>query len=57
MSPNYLPAHMPAVVGEERYANNGESKLDESAVLFSRGKLCRVNPISARGMKQSLRMI
>jgi len=48
---------MPAVVGEERYANSGETKLDESAVLFSRGKLCRANPISARGMKQSLRMI
>jgi hypothetical protein len=48
---------MPAVVGEERYVDCVESKLDESAVLFSRGKLCRGNPISARGMKQGLRTI
>jgi hypothetical protein len=48
---------MPAVVGKEQYANSGETNLDKSAVLFSRGKLCRENPISARGMKQSLRMI
>lgn len=48
---------MPAVVGKEQYANSAETNLDESAVLFSRGKLCRRNPISARGMKQSLRMI
>ena len=57
MKPNYLPAHMPAVVGKEQYVISGESKLDESAVLFSRGKLCRENPISARGMKQSLETI
>jgi hypothetical protein len=46
---------MPAVVGGERYVVSGESKLDESAVLFSRGTLCRGNPISARGMKKGLR--
>jgi hypothetical protein len=30
---------------------------DESGMLLARGKLCRVNPISARGMKEGLKMI
>lgn len=57
MQPNYSPAHMPAVVGGERYVVSGESKLDESAVLFSRGTLCRENPMSASDMKQGHRVI
>jgi hypothetical protein len=35
----------------EIYVNEGGTKLDESAVLFSRGKLCRANPMSARDTK------
>jgi hypothetical protein len=34
-----------------------ETGIDESLVLFSRGKLCRENPSSARGMKEGLRAI
>ena len=48
---------MPAVVGKEQYVISEESNLDKSAVLFSGGKLCRENPISARGMKQGLKTI
>jgi hypothetical protein len=32
-------------------------KLDESEMLLPRGKLCRENPKSARGMKQGLKVV
>jgi hypothetical protein len=37
---------------EERLIHREETAFDESVVLLSRGKLWRVNPRSARGMKQ-----
>jgi hypothetical protein len=55
-----LPANMPAVAGGSLLTDIKRArgtKLDESAVLFSRGTLCRENPMSARGMKQGLRVI
>jgi hypothetical protein len=55
-----LPANMPAVVGGSLSTDTKRArrtKLDESKVLFSRGTLCRENPMSARGMKQDLRVI
>jgi hypothetical protein len=39
------------------HAREKGARLDESAALPLRGKLCRVNPVSARGMKQSLRAV
>jgi hypothetical protein len=39
-----------AVMGERHELTEGIA-LDESAMLLSRGKLCRVNPMSARGAK------
>jgi hypothetical protein len=45
------------LLGEETYTQWVVTAFDESAVLFSRGKLWRVNPTSARGMKQGLRVI
>jgi hypothetical protein len=34
-----------------------ESELDEGKVLFSRGTLCRENPMNASDMKQGHRVI
>jgi hypothetical protein len=51
---------MPAVVGGSLLTDTKRARgtgLDESTVLFSRGTLCRENPMSARGMKQGLRVI
>jgi hypothetical protein len=39
------------------YNSSGVIVLDESTMLFSRGKLWRANLTSARGMKQNLRVI
>jgi hypothetical protein len=36
----------------ERHTYLEEIAFDENTVLLSRGKLWRVNPMSARGMKQ-----
>jgi hypothetical protein len=55
-----LPANMPAVAGGGLLTDTKRARgtnLDESKVLFSRGTLCRENPMSARGMKQGLRVI
>jgi hypothetical protein len=41
----------------KRYCLSEVIKPDEGAMLLLRGKLCRANPISAKGMKQGLRMI
>jgi hypothetical protein len=48
---------MPAVVSEEIYTKDEVIKLDEGLMLLSREKLCRENPMSARGMKEGLRAI
>jgi hypothetical protein len=36
---------------EEKHKLIEVIELDESAMLLSRGKLCRANPMSARGVK------
>jgi hypothetical protein len=40
---------------KKRHSGQRVIKLDERAMLFSGGKPCREDPISARGMKQGLR--
>jgi hypothetical protein len=42
---------------EKRYKLRWVIAFDESAMLLARGKLWRVNPMSARDMKQGLRAI
>jgi hypothetical protein len=42
---------------EKEYKLREVIAFDESAMLLSRGKLWRVNPKSARGVKQSLKTI
>ena len=49
--------NMPAVASEETYTKDEVIKLDEGLMLLSREKLCRENPMSARGMKEGLRAI
>jgi hypothetical protein len=43
----YIRVTEPAVMMMKRYCPSEVIKPDEGAMLLSRGKLCRVNPISA----------
>jgi hypothetical protein len=42
---------------EKRHCAGLVIKPDEGAMLFSRGILCRVNPMSAWRMKQGIRVV
>jgi hypothetical protein len=48
---DYVSCNMPAVAIDERCYRRKIITLDKSVMLLIRGKLCRVNPKSARGMK------